>query len=221
GEYNFQTKFYGENSFRIGSNIGLFDRLTIGFSYGADNFVGDEKPEWYEHVDFKAKFQLLTETLNIPQLSVGFDSEGHGSWSEELERYTIKSKGFYAVIAKHDMLLKGSGMLFGLNRSMEDTAEDRDLNAFVVFNQQIGEDLNFIVEYDCAFNDNDDQPSNELEKFGSGKGYLNFSASWYLIPELQFRFSAFDLLDNSPESLDNSEDSMFDRAFEIIYTTKF
>lgn len=215
GDYNFETKFYGDSSMRLTSHIGLFNRLTIGFSYGAENFVGNEKADWYDHIDFKAKFQILKETINIPGLSVGFESEGHGKWIEELKRYEVKSPGFYAVMGKNDLFLRGSKINFGINRSTEDTDGDKDINSFLALGQSIGEDLNFTLEYNFAFNDNDDNPTNEFEKYAEGKGYLNFSAGWFLMPDLQFKFSIYDLLENAP----NFES--YDRAFQIIYTTKF
>ncbi len=220
GEYNFTTKFYGQNSFRIGANIGLFERLMLGFSYGASEFVGSEDFDWNDHVDFKAKFQILKETVNIPGLSIGFDSEGHGIWNDDLSRYAIKSKGFYAVIGKKDIFLRGFEIQAGANKSMEDDDGDKDINAFIGLSQSIGEDLKFSLEYDCAFNDNSDEPTNELDRLGEGRGYLNFSAGWYIIPELQFKFTLHDMMNNSPE-LNNGDNSSYDRSFEIIYSTNF
>lgn len=219
GDYSFQTKFYGDSSMRLTSHIGLFERLSIGFSYGAENFVGNQEPDWYDHIDFKAKFQILKETVNIPGLSVGFDSEGHGKWVEQFNRYTVKSSGFYAVMGKNDLFLRGSQINFGVNKSTEDDDGDKDLNSFLAIGQSIGEDLNFTLEYNFAFNDNSDNSSNDFEKYGDGRGYLNLSAGWYIIPDLQFKFSIYDLLKNAPTF--GAEDVTCDRAFQIIYTTKF
>lgn len=219
GDYSFETKFYGDSSMRLTSHIGLFERLSIGFSYGAENFVGNAEPEWYEHIDFKAKFQILKETVNIPGLSVGFDSEGHGKWVENYNRYAMKSSGFYAVIGKQDLFLRGSKINFGVNKSTENDDEDKDLNSFLAIGQSIGEDLNFTLEYNFAFNDNKES-SNDFEKYGDGRGYLNFSAGWYIVPDLQFKFSVYDLLENAP-NFNANEAITLDRAFQIIYTTKF
>ena len=220
GDYSFQTKFYGDSSMRLTSHIGLFERLSIGFSYGAENFVGNQEPDWYDHIDFKAKFQILKETVHIPGLSIGFDSEGHGKWIKQFNRYAMKSPGFYAVIGKNDLFLRGSKINFGVNKSTEDDDGDKDLNSFISLGQSIGEDLNFTLEYNFAFNDNSDNPTNDLEKYGDGRGYLNLSAGWYIIPDLQFKFSIYDLLENAPKFGAN-DDITFDRAFQIIYTTKF
>lgn len=219
GDYSFGSKFYGDSSMRLTSNIGLFERLTIGFSYGAENFVGNQEPDWYDHIDFKAKFQILKETVNIPALSLGFDSEGHGKWIEDFNRYAVKSPGFYAALGKNDLFLRGSKITFGVNKSAEDEDGDKDINSFITLGQSIGEDLNFTLEYNFAFNDNQNS-TNEFEKYGDGKGYLNFSAGWYIIPDLQFKFSVYDLLENAP-NFNDTQNITLDRAFQIIYTTKF
>lgn len=220
GDYSFQTKFYGNSSMRFSSYIGLFERLSIGFSYGADDFVGNKKPDWNDHVDFKVKFQLLKETINIPGLAVGFDSEGHGIWHEEQKRYAMKSPGFYAVIGKSDLVLRGSSLNIGINRSTEVKDGDKDINTFFAIGQSIGEDLNFTLEYNFAFNDNDNNPSNEIAKYGDGRGYLNLSVGWFIVPDLQFKFSIYDLLNNSP-NFHPDESTIIDRSFQIIYSTKF
>jgi len=220
GDYNFETKFYGESSMRLTSYIGLFERLSIGFSYGAENFVGNQQPDWYDHIDFKAKFQIFKETVNIPGLSVGFDSEGHGKWVEEQERYEVKSPGFFAVLGKNDLFLRGSKISLGINKSTEDKDGDKDINSFIAFGQSIGEDLNFTLEYNFAFNDNNDTPSNELEKYGDGKGYLNLSVGWFIVPDLQFKFSVYDMLKNAPD-FGSTDNLTIDRSLQIIYSTKF
>ncbi len=219
GDYSFATKFYGDSSMRLGSDIGLFDRLSIGFSYGAENFVGNNEPDWYDHIDFKAKFQLLKETVNIPALSVGFDSEGHGKWVEGQNRYEMKSPGFYAALGKSDLFLRGSKVILGINKSTENDDNDKDINSFLTLGYSLGEDLNFLLEYNFAFNDNQDS-SNNFEHYGDGKGYLNISAGWFIIPDLQFKFTIYDLLENAP-NFNAGEKITLDRAFQIIYTTKF
>ncbi len=219
GDYSFGTKFYGDSSMRLGSNIGLFDRLSIGFSYGAENFVGNNEVDWYEHIDFKAKFQLLKETVNIPALSVGFDSEGHGKWIEGQNRYQIKSPGFFAAIGKNDLLLRGSKIIIGANKSTENDDGDKDINSFITLGQSIGDDLNFLLEYNFAFNDNYNS-TNDFDHYGDGKGYLNLSVGWFIIPDLQFKFTVYDLLKNAP-NFDQEEKITLDRSFQIIYTTKF
>lgn len=221
GEYSFSTKFYGESSIRIGSNIGLFDRLNIGFCYGSEEFVGNKEAKFYDHVDFKAKFQILKETMSIPALTLGFDTEGHGKWYESIKRYRIKSPGAYLVIGKHDVFLKGNSIQIGMNRSFETKDEDDDFSGFITYAQGIGEDLILSLEYDLAFNDDEDKlPNNEIDKLGEGKGYLNFSAGWFITEDLQFKFCLYDLLDNAP-NFDNAKDITVDRSFEIVYTTRF
>ncbi len=85
--------------------------------------------------------------------------------------------------------------------------------------QSIGEDLNFLLAYNFAFNDNYNS-TNDFDHYGDGKGYLNLSVGWFIIPDLQFKFTVYDLLENAP-NFDQEEKITLDRSFQITYTTKF
>jgi len=43
------------------------------------------------------KIRLLEESYILPALALGFDSQGKDGYLKDLDRYKIKSPGFYAV----------------------------------------------------------------------------------------------------------------------------
>jgi hypothetical protein len=223
GEYDIWTKIYRDNGMLIGTQIGLFPYVTIGLSYGAENMVGNLNPEWHELFDANVKFRFLQETQMVPAVAIGFDSMGHGAWHKDLNRYDIKSKGFYLAASKHNILLPGFGAHIGVNRSLEVDDRDEDLNAWIGLQQTIGDVVHFFVEYDIATNDNDRSIDTDgLDLTGDGKGYLNAGILVSISKNLDLRLSLYDILKNNPNLGDyNNNDIGIDRAIKINFRTSF
>ncbi|MDP8232895.1 MAG: hypothetical protein P9L91_09565 [Candidatus Zophobacter franzmannii] len=223
GEYNIWTKIYRDNGMIAGTQIGLFPYITIGLSYGAENLVGNLQPEWHDLFDANIKFRFFAETQMIPAMSFGFDSMGHGAWHKAINRYDIKSKGFYLAASKHNLLLPGFGAHIGVNRSLEADDGDEDINAWVGVQQTIGDVVHFFLEYDIATNDNDRSFDDDgLDLTGDGKGYLNAGVLVSISENLDLRLSLYDLLQNNPNlGNNNNNDIGIDRAIKINFRTAF
>jgi len=204
GEASIFSEFYKDNGMLVGMRLGLFPRFVIGMSYGAENVVGNDKPDWHDRVEFHGKYRLLDESYSIPALAVGFDSQGHGRFyiededGNELRRYDIKSKGFFAVASKNFELLGNLGTHLGCNYSLENTNDDRHLNIFAGIDKMLGDVMVATVEYDMALNDN----GNWLEStMGNNidymeKGYLNAGLGIYFNSNLYLQLKFNDLLQN-------------------------
>ncbi|MBN2829044.1 MAG: hypothetical protein JXR56_01855 [Candidatus Cloacimonetes bacterium] len=223
GEYDIWTKIYRNNGMLIGTQIGLFPYITIGLSYGAENMVGNLYPDWHELFDANVKFRFFQETQMVPAFAIGFDSMGHGAWHKGLNRYDIKSKGFYLAASKHNILLPGFGAHIGVNRSLEVDDKDKDINAWVGLQQTIGDVVNVFVEYDLATNDNDRSiDADGFDLTGDGKGYLNAGVLVSISENLDIRLSLYDILKNNPNLGDyDNKDIVFDRAIKINFRTSF
>jgi hypothetical protein len=217
GEAEISAKLYKRNGLILGTQIGLFPRFMFGVNYGAENIVGNQNPEWHDRVEFSAKFRIMDETNALPAIALGYDSQGHGNYHSEAERYDIKSKGFFGVLSKNYYFLGNLGFHLGTNYSLEREDKDEEINIFAGFDKSIGDAVAFLCEYDLAWNDNDgweNDPFNEAVK-GLGYGYLNASIDVYFSEYLILKLSMYDLLENRKDT----EGS--DRTLSLLYYMTF
>ena len=161
---------------------GAFNNFCFGISYGGSNIVGTGNPEGYKWPGIFAKFRFIDETHVMPAIAVGFDSQGKGLYDEELNRYQIKSPGFFAAASKNFELLGYLSIHGMINYTLEREDNDKDLNLAFGIEKTIGGPLSLYVEYDFALNDN-----NPLA-LGAGKGYLNTGIRWSLAQGLTLGF---------------------------------
>jgi hypothetical protein len=214
GETSVFTKLYRNNGMLVGSQVGLFPRFMFGISYGGEKIVGNEEPVWHDNVEVNLKLRVVDESPSAPAVVIGYDSQGHGNYSTESERYDIKSKGFYASVSRNWIFLGNLGLHGGLNYSLE-TEDDKDLNFFVGLDKTLGNVITLVCEYDFALNDNDDRVDENDKFLGAGKGYLNAGAEIRFTDYLSLHVNAYDLLENSPNTIG------FDRALMIVYNMSF
>ncbi len=231
GEASVFTKIYRENGMLVGAEVGLFPGFMFGVSYGGENVVGSEEPQWHERIEFMAKYRLLDESAKWPALAIGYDSRGHGVYHKYDNRYDIKSKGFYAVVSKNYLLLGNLGFHGGVNYSMENDDGDEDIDFFAGIDKDVTDKITLACEYDVALNDTkgrkldpededvveerDDDDSDTPRLENHKKGYLNASINIRFTEYLMLRVEGYDILENS--KLTNG----FDRSVMIIYNMTF
>ena len=215
GEVRMFSKLYRENGLVLGTQVGLFPRFMFGVSYGGEQIVGNEKPIYHEKVEFNAKFRIFDESNKAPAIVLGFESQGHGRYYSSVKRYDLKSKGFYATFSRNFSFLGSFGIHGGLNYSLEDTEHDNDLNYFLGFDKSIADMIFLTGEYDLAINDSKTSVDLSDEIEGKGKGYLNCSVYVKFTDAITLKLSAFDLLENSPNTMG------MDRSLTLNYFTKF
>ena len=185
--------------------VGVFDNISFGISYGGENLIGAGSPKWYNAPGVNIRFRIINENISMPALTVGFDSQGKGEYFDTTSRYAIKSPGFFAAASKNFEFL---GYL-SLHGTMNYSLESKDGEDFVDFQvgceKTIGTSLSLIGEYDFAFNDNSTY-------YGDGNGYLNVGIRWAIGNGFTLGFDLRDLLDNKKWS-----PSSADRALRIEY----
>ena len=152
--------------------VGVFEGFSFGISYGGTNIVGSGSIDWYKLPAINIRARILNETDALPALSLGFDSQGKGRFDKDLDRYEIKSPGFFAAVAKNFEFF-GYLSLHGLvNFSLERADGDKDLNLGIGFEKTLGEKVSLVGEYDFAVNDNTGAA------IGKGNGYMNIGIRW-------------------------------------------
>ena len=171
--------------------VGVFDGFSFGISYGGTNIIGTGSIDWYKLPAINIRARIINETDAFPALSLGFDSQGKGRYDSGLERFQIKSPGFFAAVAKNFDFL-GYLSIHGLvNYSLERQDGDKDLNLGVGVEKTIGEKVSLVGEYDFAVNDNSGAA------LGKGNGYLNLGLRWSVGDGLTLGVNLRDIFQNN------------------------
>lgn len=189
--------------------VGIADRFSLGVSYGGENIIGTGKANMNPQPCVHVKYLVMEERFLSPALLIGFNSQGYGAYSKELDRYRMKSRGLYAVVSKNTSFLGGLGIHAGINYSLETKDGDSDPNLFAGCHKFINSDLVILCEYDTAINDNSDNA------IGSGKGYLNAGVRWSFEQRLFLEFAWKNILENGDKIPGSS------REVKLVYMTYF
>ena len=186
--------------------VGVFDNVSFGISYGGSNIIGAGDPQWYKLPGVNIRFRLFNETITLPAITLGFDSQGKGVYFDSLGRYAIKSPGFFGAISKNFAFLGYLSIHGCASYSLETKDGDNFIDMYVGFEKTLGPHFSIIGEYNFAFNDN------ASNSFGNGNGYLNMGLRWSLGDGFTFGFDLRDLLDNK-----KFNPTVADRALRIEY----
>ena len=170
--------------------VGVFDGFSFGISYGGSNIIGTGQIDWYKLPGVNVRGRVIDESQTLPAITVGFDSQGKGFYDRALDRYQIKSPGFFAAASKNFEFLGYLSMHGVVNYSLERDDADKDLDLGVGFEKTVGGRVSIIGEYDFAINDN---TGNSL---GKGNGYLNMGVRWSVGDGLTLGLNLRDLLEN-------------------------
>lgn len=197
--FNFSMRSYPNGGILSSVNIGLSNRVTLGISYGAEGIIAESKPTWNPRVEFNVKLKAVDESIVMPAIAVGFCSQGYGAWHDRdamdlktINRYTFKSKGFYAAASKNYLIGNfQTGLHGGVNYSTEQEDDDENITFFVGLDTRLNRDIGIVLEYDFAMNDNIDGG-----QFGKGYGYLNASIQWIYARNLVMEFLLKNLNNN-------------------------
>jgi len=186
--------------------VGAFDNVSFGISYGGSNLIGEGEINWYKLPGVNIRFRLFNEAITFPAISVGFDSQGKGIYHDSSDRYDIKSPGFYAAASKNFAFLGYLSLHATASYSLESKDGDNFIDLYFGVEKTLGSSLSLVAEYNFAFNDN------QTKYFGSDNGYLNAGIRWSLGTGFTLEFDLRDLLDNK-----KLNPSIADRALKIEY----
>ena len=181
--------------------VGAFDNISFGISYGGSNIIGAGSLGWYKYPGVNFRFRLFNESFGLPALTFGFDSQGKGPYFDSSGRYAIKSPGFFAAASKNFAFMGFFSIHGTFNYTLENKDGDNFVNFSAGFEKTIGTTLSVIGEYNFAFNDN------KTKYFGNGNGYLNMGLRWVMGEGFTLGFDLRDLLNNqkwSPTTADRS-----------------
>jgi len=190
GSFALDVDFFQEGGVLLGITAAVLDRLSLGVSYGGSKLIGGDTPEMNNAPGVNVKVRLLDESLVLPAVALGFDSQGKEAYLKDLQRFTIKSPGFYAVASKNYSLLGYFSIHGGVNYSLERADDDKDINAFAGVEKTLGPVISIMLEYNLALNDTDGEAP------GKGRGYLNAGLKWSVGGGLTLGLALKDLVKN-------------------------
>lgn len=214
GNFNIGVRLYDQGGALGYTDIGLSSRFQLGISFGGVNIISSNEPDWNPRIGFGVKLRLIDELEVFPAVAVGYTDQGYGAYSEAYQRYTYKSRGFYAVATRSFYFYKWtSSWHLGVNYSLEyDGDGDEDVNPFAGFDITFDYNLGIFIEYDAALNDD---RSAYPDIAGRGRGYLNMSIKWLFARNLELEVIAKDLLVN------RRNNETFSRGMRILYIDNF
>lgn len=170
--------------------VSPFRNLSLGISYGAYNFIGDGNIDLYKIPGFHTKFRVFTETRLLPSFSLGFNSQGKGSYVDSLKRFTTKSPGIFLGVTKNYKFLGYLSFHGVMNYSLENF-DDGNINFGIGLEKTFGPFISMLLEYDLALNDN------STNSVGKNKGYFNIGIRFSPAGGLTIGADVKDILKNN------------------------
>ncbi len=193
GTFGFDIDFYQEGGVLLAFNAGVLDRLTLGIAYGGSRIIGSSSPIMNTIPGFMIRIRILEESVTLPAIALGLDTQGKESYLKDLRRYEIKSPGFYIAGSKNYAFFGYMSFHGGVNYSLENSDGDRDINIFAGVEKTLGPFLSVVVEYNLARNDSNDRA------VGKGRGYVNTGLKCTLGGGLTLGVSLKDLVKNGKD----------------------
>lgn len=214
GSFSMDMRIQDEGGLVLGLSAGITDRFQFGMSFGSPNLIGDEKLEWYPRPEAKLKYLILDESLSMPALSLGLNTQGLGDYVDTLQRYEIKALGLYGAMSKNWKSPLGNiGLHAGLNYSFLETEDgDSDPNLFFGMDVEFNPEFSFLLEYNSALNENGMTARTMSVSKG---GYLNAALRWSFVESLHLELHLNNLL------FDDEEVDYFKRELKITYIEYF
>ncbi|MFH0991436.1 MAG: hypothetical protein V1799_15625 [bacterium] len=209
GMYRVTTNFFERGGVLFGISVGVMDRFMFGVTYGGTGILGHEKAMMNSYPGVQAKLRVIEESTSFPAWVFGFDSQGFGPYDKGLDRYTVKSPGFYTAVSQNYALAGNLSAHLGILYSLERDDDDKDVDFFVGVEKSVGKNIALLAEFDAATNDNHGRA------FGKNRGYLNLGLRWSISKEL---ILGFDL-----KNMTKNQDGIIigNRTLQLEYISRF
>jgi len=177
-EYFISGRLWGNGGMMMRFGLGLWDRLTLGMSYGGNSILGEQKPRFFDRYrpDFQARVSILQEQGYTPNLVLGFETQGYDDCS--LQVYQVREKGGYLCAGKTADAIRTHCQL-GLNYW-------GGFDGFLALNTLLPGKVELMLEYDPAFNDH-------IENRGLRPGYVNFGVGVTIAEKVRMVFGLRDI----------------------------
>lgn len=182
GNYSINGNLYANGGVAANFTFGVFTNFNLGLSWATNNLIGNANIVNQKLPGINLAYRISDEKLEFPAFTLGVNTQGKSEYIESNDRFEAYSPGVYIVTSKNFNSFMGENALhFGVNYSFEPKPEVRKVNAFVGFEQTLGEYISINAEYNLLTNEVD----NDIYK--KGKGLLNTSI--VISPTSNFSFN--------------------------------
>lgn len=192
GGFRVETDVYADGGVLLAISVGFARYFTFGISYGGSNIIGSDDPVMNPEPAVAVKARIVEESIVLPAVAIGFDSQGYGEYLDDEDRYgekryLVKSRGVFAVASKNWDVLGPLSLHGGISYSLENEA-DNDLTVFVGVIKSFSDFLDIRAEYDVGANDNEGR-----WQIVEDRGYLNASLVWHVSENLSLGLEVRDI----------------------------
>ena len=194
-EYYVSARLWGSGGIMMRFGLGLFDRVTLGMSYGGNDVLGAQTPKFFDRYrpDFQARIAILQEQGYAPNLVLGFESQGYDNCINK--EYEVRERGGYLCAGKTVDVIRTHCQV-GVNYW-------NGFDGFVALNALLPGSVELIAEYDPALNDKTD----------ANRGFLNFGIAWTFAERVRMVLGLRDVLGNRL-------DAKLNRILEISFNER-
>lgn len=217
----------GVEPFTVRGELGLFDYLTVGISYGGVDAFGSIRPAMNPRPGFQAKFRITNGGQWLPAVAVGYDDQGHGRYYDydpyiwrkdavkvDYDRYQFKAKGFYAVMSQEIEAFGFLGLHAGASYNIIEDKDDRNCaDIFGSLEKGLGQHLVILAAANMGINDNG--PAS----LGMNRGYLDAGVRWRVVESFNLEFLLTNLLENQTSKL--GAEGGYARKLSLTYIGSF
>jgi len=240
GSFNLEALLIKDGGVVPKLSVGITDNFCVGFSYGIQDFISEEKPNFNKpKPEIQIKYRIYEESETMPAIVLGLNTQGKGRFLDRIgsgstvvdnfQRYEQKAWGWYVVASKNWELLGNLGTHIGLNKNTWETDpiensnqvfKDKDLNIFFGIDKEINRSFSILLEYNAALYDNDPEIGYDL--FGKGKGYLNAGIRWVVANNIMLEIDFNDISKNYvQDEMIGDDEEYSNRELKIVYFEKF
>lgn len=183
--------------------------FNAGLSYGMNNILGYDDIELHSLPGLQVSYRILNERVNLPAITLGFNSQGIGRYDKTLKRCETLSPGFYLATSKNFEWAAGYIALHGgVGYTFEQKEKYRSPNVWFGLEQSVGPWAAINLEY----NTNLDEEENQVMKH---RGMFNAALRIALTHNITIDLQVRDLLGNANVS------EPYQRYFSLDYIGSF
>jgi hypothetical protein len=141
--YDLNFRLYGTGGILSKMVFGVFKPINIGVSWDTDKVIGSQSVDVRPPaIHFKAR--IYAGGLYIPQMAIGYDGQGYGSYDKNTDKYFYREKGIYLAMTR-EIFVPGLELTFGANIYDFDK---QGIFEFIGFTYNLEDKIMLLSEYD-------------------------------------------------------------------------